>query len=80
MRFGSYKDFTQFLKGLSDIGYLIPFTDYEKEMNIKGFKKHIHNYECKIEGEETDQIKLVFTDNKTGIYTDFMFNRRKNNG
>lgn len=79
MRFGSYKDLTQFLKGLADIGYSVPFLDYEKEMRIKGFSRHIHNYECKIDDEDTtnDKIILVFTDNSNGNTTNFIFEKEK---
>ena len=76
MRFGSYKDLTKFLKGLSDIGYSVPFTDYEREMSLRGFSKHIHYYECDI-NDSKESFVITFHDNiikeKT---TSFTFERK----
>ena len=79
MRFGSYKDFTRFLKGLSDIGYSVPFTDYELDMKKKGFSKHIHYYECDINDSNSNIIVITFTDNVTKKQATLTFERNKKN-
>ena len=80
MRFGSYKDFTKYLKALSDIGYSVPFTDYELEMSNRGFRKHIHYYECDINDSNSNSMTITFVDNVTQDKTSFTFERNKNNG
>lgn len=79
MRFGSYKDFTRFLKGLSDIGYSVPFADYELEMAKRGFSKHIHYYECDINDSKDNTMVITFVDNVTKSQTTFTFERNKKN-
>ena len=77
MRFGSYKDFTKYLKGLSDIGYSVPFTDYELEMHNRGFSKHIHYYECDINDSNKHTMVITFRDMaKKEVVTSFTFERK----
>lgn len=48
MRFDSFKAFITFLKVLGDLGYQVPFNDYEEDFKNKGFRLHIHFYKFKI--------------------------------
>lgn len=48
MRFDSFKSFISFLKVLGDLGYQVPFNDYEEDFKSKGFNLHIHFYKFKI--------------------------------
>ena len=49
MRFDSVKSLISFLEALGNLGYQVPFKDYEKDMKNKGFDRHIHNYNFNIE-------------------------------
>ena len=49
MRFDSFKSLTSFLEVLGNLGYQVPFKDYEKDFKNKGFDRHIHNYNFNIE-------------------------------
>ncbi|MBO7693105.1 MAG: hypothetical protein J6T10_10785 [Methanobrevibacter sp.] len=49
MRFDSFKSLVSFLGVLGNLGYQVPFKDYEKDFKDKGFDKHIHNYKFTLE-------------------------------
>lgn len=70
MIFNSVAGLIRFLGVLSNIGYLVPFCDYQHDMNKKGFTKHIHCYPCTISIDDNNNITLVFNDkqNKYEIF------------
>ena len=66
MRFDSFKSFISFLKVLGDLGYQVPFNDYEEDFKSKGFNLHIHFYKFKI--TKSDDRLVVSTSDDYGSY------------
>ena len=62
MVFNSVAALIKFLGVLGNIGYLVPFYDYNAELIKNGFTKHIHFYKVDIELDTNSNITLVFND------------------
>lgn len=62
MVFNSIAAFTKFLGVLGNIGYLVPFYDYNAELIKRGFTKHIHFYKVDIVLDSDRNITIVFKD------------------
>lgn len=62
MRFNSVAALVRFLGVLSNIGYLVPFYDYNEQLIKNGFTKHIHIYTATIELDKDSNITITFID------------------
>lgn len=63
MRFNSISALIRFLGVLSNIGYLVPFYDFNAELINHGFTKHIHVYTATIDLDSDRNIIIAFKDN-----------------
>lgn len=67
MRFDSFRAFISFLKVLGDLGYQVPFNDYEQDFKDKGFNMHIHFYKFKLM-RVLDTLVITTTDDYGNYY------------
>ena len=69
MKLNSQKELVELIRVLSSFGYSTTFCDFEYEMKLHGFNKHIHMYECKVlhvkvmeEDNTNDNVYVCFLD------------------
>ena len=62
MRFDSYKSLVSLLEALGNLGYQVPFKDYEQDLKNKGFGMHIHFYKFNLIVNDNLDITISTTD------------------
>ena len=63
MKFNSVAALIRFLGVLGNMGYLVPFYDYNAELKNKGFIKHIHFYSFELLIDNDKNLTLMTRDN-----------------
>lgn len=75
MKLNSQKELIELVRVLCTLGYTTPFCDYEYDMKLHGFNKHIHLYDCKIvhsklvkETGTNEYVFICFVDTNANSY------------
>ena len=63
MKFNSVSALVRFLGVLGNIGYLVPFYDYNAKLKNEGFTKHIHLYTFELIVDSDKNLTLKTFDN-----------------
>lgn len=84
MKLNSHKELIEIVRVLTSLGYSTPFCDYEYDMKLHGFNKHIHLYECKVghtivdkEDMHKDLVFIFFFDNSNNNIYQIQLERKE---